>query len=95
MNTSILNNHHTEEQDPTADEIKRKRRTTSTLLIPGSRPGTYPLIEEEEAEELQNKQASLSRQIIPLPVPVPVLVEICEPRGLSNPITMGINTSKA
>jgi hypothetical protein len=34
MNTSIHSNHHTEEQDPTTDEIKRKRRTTSTLLAP-------------------------------------------------------------
>ena len=73
MNTSIHSNYNTEEQDPTTDEIKRKRRTTSTLLIPGSRPGTYPLIEEEEAEELQNKPASLSRQILVLPVPPPVV----------------------
>jgi hypothetical protein len=77
------------------DETKRKIRTTSTLLILGSRPGTYPLIEEEVEEELQNKQASLSRQIITLPVPAIVVVVICEPRGLSNPITMGIKTSKA
>ena len=42
-----------EEQDPTMDEIKRKRRTTSTLLIPGFRSRTYPLIEEEVKEELQ------------------------------------------
>ena len=48
---------------------------TSTLLILGSRPGTYPLI-EEEAEELQNTQASLSRQIIALPVPTTVVVVI-------------------
>jgi hypothetical protein len=54
MDTSIHSNHHTEEQDPTTDEIKQKRRTTSTLVIRGSRPDTYPLI-EEEAEELQNK----------------------------------------
>ena len=66
------------------DEIKQKRRMTSTLLIPGSRPRTYPLIEEEAEEELQNKQASLSHQIIALPVPAHVAVVICEPRGLSN-----------
>jgi hypothetical protein len=53
------------------------------------------LIEEEEAEELQNKQASLSRQIITLPVPATIVVVNCESRGLSNPITMGIKTSKA
>ena len=28
---------------------------------PGCRPGTYPLIEEEAEDELQNKQTSLSR----------------------------------
>ena len=61
MNTSIHSNHHTEEQDPTTDEIKWKRRTTSTPLIPGTLPETYPLIEEEAEEELQNKQTSLSR----------------------------------
>ena len=33
--------------------------------------------------------------IIAKPVPATVVVVICEPRGLSNPITMGIKTSKA
>ena len=50
---------------------------------------------EEEAEELENKQATLSRRIIALPVPATVVVVIHEPRGLNNPITMGIKTSKA
>ena len=50
-------------------------------------------IEEEEAEELQNKQASLSRQSITLPVPTTIVVVIFESRGLSYPITMGIKTS--
>ena len=62
---------------------------------PGCRPGTYPLIEEEAEEELQNKQMSLSRQIIALPVPAIIVVVIYGPRGLSNAITMGIKTSKA
>jgi hypothetical protein len=74
-----------------------KRRTTSTLLVLGCQPGTHPMIDEEEEaeEELQIEQASLSRQIIAIPIPTPVVVVICEPRGLSNPITMGIKTSKA
>ena len=76
------------------DEIKQKRRTTSTLLAQAPRPGTYRLI-QEEAGELQNKQASLSRQIITLPIPAIVVEVIYEPQGLSNPITMGIKTSKA
>ena len=61
MNTSIHSNPHTEEQDPTTDEIKQKRRTTSTLLIRGCQLGTLPMIDEEEEaeEELQkNKQRS-------------------------------------
>ena len=62
---------------------------------PGCRPGTYPLNEEEAEEELQDKQTSLSRHDRRKPVPATVVVEICEPRGLSNPITMGIKTSKA
>ena len=33
--------------------------------------------------------------IIAIPAPATVIVVICEPRGLSNPITMGIKTSKA
>ena len=74
------------------DETQTETQTTSTLLILGTRRGTYPLI---EAEELQNKQASLSHQTIALPVPATVVVVIYEPRGLNNPITMGIKTSKA
>ena len=58
--TSIHSNHHTEEQDPTTDEIKLKRRTTSTLLARISQPGTHPMIDEEEAEELQIEQASIA-----------------------------------
>ena len=88
INTSIHRNHHTEEQDLTTDEIKQKIRMTSTLLIPGSRPGTYPLIEEAE-EELQTSEHRSHVKASLLPV------VICEPRGLNNPITMGIKTSKA
>ena len=51
--------------------------------------------EEEEVEELQIEQASLSHQSITLPVPASVIVVIYEPRGLSNLITKGIKTSKA
>ena len=64
------------------------------FLIPGCRPRTHPMIDEEE-EELQIKQALLSRQSIALPVPATVVVVICEPRGLSNLISKGIKTSKA
>ena len=62
---------------------------------PGCRPGTYPLIEEEAEEELQTSKHRSRVRIIAKPVPATVVVVICEPRGLSNPITMGIKTSKA
>ena len=48
----------------------------------------------DEEEELQMKQASLSRQSIALPVPTTVVVVICEPQGLNNLISKGIKTSK-
>ena len=61
----------------------------------GCRPGTYPLIEEEAEEELQTSKHRSRVKIIAQHVPATVVVVICEPRGLSNPITMGIKTSKA
>ena len=61
---------------------------------PGCRPGTYPLNDEAE-EELKTSKHHSHIMIIALPVPATVVVVICEPRGLSNPITMGIKTSKA
>jgi hypothetical protein len=61
ISTSIHSNHQTEEQDLTTDEIKLKRRTTSTLLIPSCQPGTHPMIdEEEEAEEELQKQTCIT-----------------------------------
>ena len=63
--------------------------------MPSSQPETYPLTKEEEAEELQNKQPSLSHQNITLPIPATIVLVICEPRGLNDPVTMGIKTSKA
>ena len=66
---------------------------TSILAIPGYRPGTHPMIEEEE--ELQIKQALCSHQIITLPVPETIVVVIYEPWGLSNLISKGIKTIKA
>ena len=62
---------------------------------PDCRPGTYPLIEEEAEEELQTSKHRSRVKIIAQPVPATVVVVICEPRGLSNPITMGNKTSKA
>ena len=60
----------------------------------GCRPGTYPLIEEEAKEELNASKHRSRVMIIAKHVPATIVVVICEPRGLSNPITMGIKTSK-
>ena len=76
------------------DEIKRKIRTTSTLLAQAPDLEPISLDRRRNAEELQ-KQTLLSCQINALPVPATVVLVICEPRGLSNTITMGIKTSKA
>ena len=72
---------------------KSNDKMTSILAIPGCRPGTQPMIDEEE--ELQIKPASLSRQSIALPIPATVVVVICEPQGHGNLISKGIKTSKA
>ena len=77
------------------DEIKRERRTTSTLLAQAPDLEPKSLDRRRSIRRTPSKQASHSRQIIALPVPTTVVVVICEPRGLSNPITMGIKTSKA
>ena len=53
------------------------------------------MIEEEAEEELKASKHRSRVTIIAKPVPATVVVVICEPRGLSNPITMGIKTSKA
>ena len=47
---------------------------------------------------MKKKNSKISKHrshvmIITLPVPATVVVVICEPRGLINPITMGIKTS--
>ena len=71
---------------------KRKTWTTSTLLAQAADLEPIPRSTKENSK---SKRASLSRQIIALPVPASVVVVICEPRGLSNPITMGSKTIKA
>ena len=70
-------------------------KATSILAILGCRPGTHPMIKEEQEEELQIKQASLSRQSIALPIPATIVVVIREPQGPNNLISKGIKTSKA
>ena len=45
------------------DETQTETQTTSTLLDPGYRPGTYPLIEEVEEELNASKHRSRVRII--------------------------------
>ena len=75
--------------------MKHKRNSNNIHpASPGCQPGTYPLIEEAE-EELNASKHRSRVMIIAQPIPATVVVVICEPRGLSNPITMGIKTSEA
>ena len=46
---------YTWQPHPTTDETQTEAQTTSTLLAQAADPGTYPLIEEEAEEELQDK----------------------------------------
>ena len=82
----------------TTSDYERNTNRNSNDIHPaslGCRPGTYPLIEEEAEEELNASKHRSRVMIIAQPVPATLVVVICEPRGLSNPITMGIKTSKA
>ena len=85
--------HHTEERHPTTDETQTETPMTSTL--PAHVADREPIPRSTKKKNSTSKQTSLSCQIITLPVPATVVVVICEPQGLSNPITMGIKTSKA
>ena len=66
-----------------------------TLLAQAPDPEPKTLDQRRSRRRTPKKKASHSRQIIALPVPTTIVVVNCEPRGLSNPITMGIKTSKA
>ena len=88
---------HTSSIRSTSDYGWNTNRSSNNIhpASPGCRPGTYPLIKEEAEEELQNKQTSRSRHDHRVTCTCNCCCRICEPRGLSNPITMGIKTSKA
>ena len=66
---------------------------TSTLLAQAADQEPNP-----RSTKKKNSKTSKHRShamIIALPAPATVVVVNCEPRGLSNPITMGFKTSKA
>ena len=59
-------------------------------------PDPEPIPRTKKKKQKNSKQASIAlASDHRLPVPATVVVVICEPRGLSNPITMGIKTSKS
>ena len=76
------------------NEKQTETQTTSTLL---AQAADQELIPQSKKKQKKNSKTSKHRShvmIIALPVPATVVVVICEPRGLSNPIIMGIKTSK-
>ena len=67
---------------------------TSTLLAQAADQEPNPRSTTKKKNSKTSKHRSRI-MIIALLVPATVVVVICEPRGLSNPITMGFKTSKA
>ena len=86
--------HHTREQHSTMDETQTETQTTSTLLSQAADQEPNPRSTKKKTNSKTSKHLS-HVMIITLPIPATIVVVICEPRGLSNPITMGIKTSKA
>ena len=93
-NAPRIHQHHTRDQHPTMDETQTETQTISTLLAQAADPEPNPRSTKKAKNSNTNKHHSRV-MIIAKPVPATGGVVICEPRGLSNPITMGIKTSKA
>ena len=75
------------------DETQIETQMTSTLLAQDADQEPIPRSMKKKDSKTSNHRYHV--MIIALPVPATVFVVICEPRGLNNPITMGIKTSKA
>ena len=76
------------------DETQTEAQTTSTLLAQAA--DLEPIPWSKKKQKKNSKQANIAlASWSSQPVPATAVVVICEPRGLSNPITMGIKTSKA
>ena len=78
----------------TTDESQTETQTTSTLLAQAANLEPIPWSKKQKKNSKTSKPRSRV-MIIAKPVPATGVVVICEPQGLSNPITMGIKTSKA
>ena len=70
-------------------------QTTSTLLAQATHQEHIPWSKKKHKKNAKTSKHRPHVMIIALPVPATIVVVNCEPRGLNNPITMGIKTSKA
>ena len=77
------------------DETQTEIQTISTLLAQAADQEPIPWTKEKQKKNSKTSKHRSRVMIITLPLPATVGVVICEPQGLSNPITMGIKTSKA
>ena len=77
------------------DESQIETQTTSTLLAQAADLEPIPWSKKKQKKNSTQASIALASRSSHEPVPATIVVVICEPRGLSNPITMGIKTSKA
>ncbi len=77
------------------DETQTETQMTSTLLAQAANLEPIPWSKKKQKKNSKTSKHRSRIMIIAEPVPATVVVVIYEPRGLSNPITMGIKTSKA
>ena len=77
------------------DETQTGTQTTSTLLAQAADLEPIPRSKKKHKKNSKTSKHHSRVMIIEQPVPATIVVVIYEPRGLSNPITMGIKTSKA
>ena len=77
------------------DETQTETQTTSTLLAQAADLEPIPWSKKKQKKNSKTSKHRSRVMNIAKPVPATVVVVICEQRGLSNPIIMGIKTSKA
>ena len=77
------------------DETQTEAQPTPTLLAQAADLEPIPCSKRKQKRNSKTSKHRSRVMIIAKPVPATGGVVICEPRGLSNPITMGIKTSKA
>ena len=77
------------------EETQIEAETTSTLLSQAAGLEPIPWSKKKQKKNSKTSEHRSRVMIIAKHVPATGVVVNCEPRGLSNPITMGIKTSKA